>query len=98
MKLRYHPGLSTWPLTWLVMSGAHEKKAPGESAVFTNIRLSSIDPITTCYLTVEFENEEYLGTLLCKGHELCDVVYQMLQQNIGQSLGEIGDLDLSDVI
>ncbi len=76
------------------MSGAHEKRSPGESAVLTHVALSKIDPITICYLTVQFENEEYLGTLLCKGPELCRTVYQILQNHIGKPMNEIGDFDL----
>ncbi len=80
------------------MSGGHEKTSPGETAVLTNVALSNIDPITICYLTVQFEDEQYLGTLLCRDPEVCRTAYQILQEHIGKPINEIGDLDLPDVI
>ena len=76
------------------MSGLHEKRSPGESAILTNVALSNINPITTCYLTVQFENEPYMGTLLCKGPVVCRTMYQILQEHIGKPIKEIGDVDL----
>jgi hypothetical protein len=76
------------------MSGSHEKKSPGKSGVLTNVSLSRVTPITTCYLTIQFEDESYMGTVLCKDSTVCQNLYQALQKNLGKSLDEIADLDL----
>lgn len=95
MKLHEHPGISTWPLSWLALSGSHEKKTPHDSAVLTNVALSRIDPITICYLTTRIEDETYMGTLLLRDAELCRTIFNLLMQNIGKPIRDIADLELS---
>ena len=94
MKLREHPGISAWPLTWLALSGSQEKKIPHDSATLTNVALSRVYPITICYLTTRIEDETYMGTLLFKYSDLCLQIYILLQKSIGKPIGEIGQLEL----
>jgi hypothetical protein len=62
--------------------------------ILTNLGLSQIEPITTCYLTVQFEGELYMGTVLCDG-AVCQGLETLLQDHMGKPMQEIGDLDFS---
>jgi hypothetical protein len=42
---------------------------------------------------IDFE-ESYLGTLLFRDAAICRLIYNLLQNHIGASIKEIGDLDL----
>ena len=95
--LREHPRVSTWPPSWIALSGSTKKKCPGEAGILTNLGLAQIEPITTCYLTVQFEGELYMGTVLCDG-ALCRGLVTLLKHHMGKPMQEIGDLDLSDVL
>jgi hypothetical protein len=94
MKLREHPGISSWPTNWLAMSGSKEKKFPGEAGNLTNVRLSHIEPILKIYLTVEYEGESYMGTLLCKDAAACRVIHDVLRKQIGKPFKEIANLEI----
>jgi hypothetical protein len=94
MKLREHPGISSWPTNWLAMSGSKEKKLPGEAGNLTNLRLSQIEPISKIYLTVEYEGESYMGTLLCKDAAVARNVHDFLQKQIGRPFKEIADMEI----
>jgi hypothetical protein len=50
---------------------------------------------TKCYLVIEYEAEHYLGVLLFDDVAFCHQITDLLQQHIGRSIGEIGDLDVS---
>jgi hypothetical protein len=84
MKLSEHPGISTWPLTWLALSGSREKKLPHHSAMLINVALSRVEPITICYLTTRIEDETYTGTLLCQDPDVCRTIFEVLTQSIGK--------------
>jgi len=47
-----------------------------------------------CYVVIEDENENYTGTLLFDNARLCRQVADVLQQHLGRSIKEIGDLDI----
>jgi hypothetical protein len=96
VKLREHPEISTWPPSWLAMSGSQEKKLPPDSATLINVALSRIDPVTICYLTVQHEDETYMGTLLCKDSFFCQTIYDVLKEKFGRSIKEIADFELPD--
>jgi hypothetical protein len=92
MKLRDHPGVGNWPPNWLSLSGAGEKKLTGEVGVLTDLKFSTLDPITILYLTIQVEEEPYMGTLLCKDNVLCQRLNDLLQKNRGKPIKEIGSL------
>jgi hypothetical protein len=95
MKLREHPlmsyrGISNWPPLW-----CHTGKPSlrGEIGV-----LASADCDRTgrrCYLSMDFQNERYIGTLLFNDFAFCVLIAKALKTRIGLSIKEIGDLDFS---
>ena len=94
MKLREHPGLSNWPPDWLSTSGS-KTQLRGEAGTLTNVGLSRIEPITTIYLTVEYEGDSFMGTLFCKDAVVCRVVHDVLQKQIGRPFKQVSDLEIS---
>ena len=49
-----------------------------------------------CFLTIEYENEPYIGCLYVKYSAFCKQLCGLLQHHIGDTVREIGDLDVSD--
>jgi hypothetical protein len=94
MKLREHPGISSWPTNWIAMSGSKEKKLRGEAGNLTDVRLSRIEPIMTIYLTVEYEADSYIGTLVCKDAVACRVIHDVLRKHTGKPFKEIANLEI----
>jgi hypothetical protein len=95
MKLRDHPlmiyrGVQNWPPVWC-RTGKHPLK--GEIGV-----LASADTArqgNRCYVSMDFEDERYTGTLLFDDVVFGWFVTKSFKDRIGASIKDIGDLDLS---
>jgi hypothetical protein len=48
-----------------------------------------------CYLVIQDENENYTGILHFDDTRVCREVAKLLQNHLGRSIKEIGDLDVS---
>lgn len=100
MELRKHPLMrhdekSNWPPVWTRASiGAPERGLRGE---FGTLKRVKCDTITTgkCFLMMEHESQDYVGTLLFDDGLFCWLLSVELKQHIGKSLKEIGYLELS---
>jgi hypothetical protein len=95
MKLRDHPlmicrGVQNWPPVWC-RTGKQPLK--GEIGV-----LASADTARTaarCYLSINFENERYTGTLSFDDVAFGWFVTKTFKDRIGEPIKDIGDLDVS---
>jgi hypothetical protein len=101
MKLRDHPalvlsgGFRSWPPIWVHSRGTPEvKKLHGEIGVFTGTIRHEAVP-STIFLRMEFENESYLGFLVVGKPMFCLQLDNLLQEHVGRTIAEIGDIDLS---
>jgi hypothetical protein len=98
MQLRDHPlmttrnGANIWPPTWST-TGQNDTPARGEVGILRYVKGSSES--RKCFLVMEHENNHYVGTLWFRDLAFCSQICDILQQNIGRSIKEIGDLDLS---
>ena len=101
MQLRDHPlmsyrGVCNWPPTWLRTGGGSsdifQNKLHGEIGVLDQVFLSRVTPYTRCYLTIEFEGEPYMGTLIFEDATFCRQVFKLLENQIPKPIKEIGDL------
>jgi hypothetical protein len=95
VKLRDHPlmsyrGMANWPPVWCRTGEQH---LTGE--IGTLVNADSDRTGKKCYLTIAFENQRYLGTLLFSDDRMCWFVTRTLKNRIGLSIKEIGDLDLT---
>jgi hypothetical protein len=100
MKLRDHPlmsynGVSSWPPTWLWGGGVRYVPAVGEVGVLKDVIRSSTEPYEKCFLIMEHEGRKYMGTLVFGDSNFCQEIYTVLTERRGNSIKEIGGVDLN---
>jgi hypothetical protein len=98
VKLRDHPRMRhrdapNWPPVWRQSRIDGVKEMNGEVGVLIYVYAAADS--RKCYLVIEHENENYTGTLLFDDARLSRQVAKLLQHHRGQSIKEIGDLDVS---
>jgi hypothetical protein len=97
--LRDHPlmscrGLSNWPPVWtLATPEGKQKVIRDELWVLRHVRAYE-ESSTKCYLIIEYEGQRYIGALLFDNVAFCRQITALLQRHLGDSIQEIGDLDL----
>ena len=62
------------------------------------IKLSTLEPCDACFLTIEHEGQEYVGALLLGDPLFCCQIFTLLTEHNGESIQQIGDIDLSDSV
>lgn len=92
MQLRRCSSIN-WPPNWIRIEGEGNPKLTGEIGILRSIVRSRLEPLTTCYLTMEFQGCSYLGTLSFRERSLSDQVFELLQQHRGDSIQQIGNLE-----
>ena len=94
MKIREHP-LIHWPITWTRIDGDGEANLTGEIGIFKSASISRVEPLTTCYLLMDFQAGSYLGRLVFEDSAACRRAVDLLQKCEGRSIQQIGDLESS---
>jgi hypothetical protein len=92
MKLRHCSSIN-WPPDWIRIDGEGDAKLTGEFGILRSIVRSCLEPVTTCYLTMEFQGCSYMGTLSFRERSLSDQVFELLQRHSGDSIQQIGSLE-----
>ena len=97
MQLRDHPlmvlrGVRSWPPIWTNRNMDKPKLLKGEIGTLIDTYTVRGD---SCFLVIEHESETYVGALLLEDTVFCRRVCDLLKQKVGQSISQIGDLDLS---
>jgi hypothetical protein len=101
MKLRYHPlmaykGVHSWPPSWSRWGGSYENIHPtGEVGILKHVLPSILPASKICFLIIEHDGAEYIGTLLLSDPIFCREIWTLLVQNCGKAIRDIGDIDLS---
>ena len=99
MQLRHHPKMwygdvYSWPPVWTKIAGPGADNLEDESATLLSATLSRLDPPTACHLTVELNGTSYMGMARTDDSVFCRRLCAFLQNYVGKSMKEIGDLDL----
>ena len=99
MRLRDHPaltisGIPSWPPVWVRRRTKATRKVYGELGVFTGSVFNESMP-TAIFMKMEFKAREYMGFLSVGDAVFCLQLDRLLNQNIGRSIEEIGDIDIS---
>jgi len=83
-----------WPPLW---TGAKEKAHQTLTGEIGTLRYVYANQIiwTKCYLIVEHEKENYVGSLVFTSHDVSRKVVGLLRTHIGKTIAEIGDLEIS---
>jgi hypothetical protein len=99
MDLRQHPGMNhrgvaNWPPVWVHARGDGYKSLKGEVGVLKFVHASN-GTSNKFYLVMEHEGTKYVGCLICKDVTFCFQLANLLRLQVGRTIKEIGDLDLS---
>lgn len=102
MKLRAHPLMTyrqvpNWPPVWTQTTKTGRRTIKGEIGVLKYVYTSGGVPSDKCFLVIEHENEQYVGTLLFDNLTFCAQLCAMLQSQVGRSIQQIGDLDVAHI-
>ncbi len=98
-KLRDHPlmgyrSVPNWPPVWVRCSRGPYAKITGELGVLTDVKWYDLTA-NRCFLLIEFQSERYMGSLIFDDAAFCRQIHDLLQDHTGESIREIGDLDIS---
>jgi hypothetical protein len=102
MMLRDHPlmsyhGVTNWPPMWTQGIEKNKKIVRDEVGILRYVH--DVSPRSKkIYLVIEYEREHYVGTLIFDDIPFRHQITNLLQQNIGRPIEEIGDLDLSHML
>jgi hypothetical protein len=100
MLFRDHPlmmykGNQSWPPAWLWTAGYDNTHPLGEVGILKAVLRSHIEPDDRCFLVMEHCGAEYLGALLLNDPSFCREIFEVLVRNVGKTIQEIGDIDLT---
>lgn len=97
MRLRDHPLMknptTTWPPAWIWIGGRRDKKPKGEAGILQDVRKYKVGT-NRCFLVIEHEQELYVGCIHLENRLLGDEIYELLRNEIGQSIANIGAMDI----
>lgn len=99
MHFRDHPLLkhgkvNTWPPVWVNTRGGDKKVLRGEVGVLREVIANNFTG-NKCFLVIDNENENYVGTLFIDDPAFCRYITRFLQGRLGQSIKSIGDSDIT---
>jgi len=99
MLLRDHPlmmykGNRSWPPAWLWTAGYDTTHRQGEVGILKVALRSHISRKTGVFLVMEHSAAEYVGALLLDDSAFCRGIFEILLQHLGNTIQEIGDIDL----
>ena len=87
-------GLSNWPPIWTSVANKQINTLTGELG---NLKHAITDDQLPCkcFLVIEYEGENYMGSLLFDDAAFCNQIADLLQFYLGSSIEKIGDLDIT---
>jgi hypothetical protein len=100
MQLRDHPllirksGFCSWPPIWTTTRHDRNDKPTGEVGVLEDTLMSSLIN-NKIFMFMQYRGFRYMGFLAFDDPVFCGQIYTLLKSNIGLSIKEIGDLDVS---
>jgi hypothetical protein len=101
VKLRNHPlmvrrsGFACWPPYWWTPR-QKEIVPAGEVGTLQSVRMDWI--CNKLFLMMEHDDLAYLGVLQFDDICFCQHLHDILNENLGRSMAEIGDLDLGYLV
>jgi len=67
----------------------------GDVGILKDVILSRVEPYDHCFLIMEHEGQEYVGTLLFEDPLFCREIYKLLVEHCGKPIQQIADMDLN---
>jgi hypothetical protein len=101
VKLKDHPlllyhGVSSWPPAWAWIGLSQNKYPKGEVGILKEVSADTAQK--RCFLTIEYENDRYMGCLFVSDRSFCQQLFTILQQHLGWTVEQVGGLDVSDTL
>jgi hypothetical protein len=102
MKLRDHPlmmrksGMASWPPYWKC-AARNGDGVQGELGTLEDVSMNDLIA-NKIFLAMEHVSERYIAILAFDDAMFAKQLYPLLLENIGRSIKEIGDLDLSHLL
>ena len=94
VKLRDHPLLRRhWPPTWIAVTIVSPPAPAGEVAILKNAHSSRIDN-RRMFVSIEHDEARYLAILDLEDREFCQRLIELMQQNYGKTIQEIGNIEI----
>src|SRR5882724_4009476 len=72
-------GIVNWPPIRIWTGGERNKRPRGEVGVLIKVELSLLDP-RRLFLTIQYNNSEYMGCLLFDDATFCRDIYHLLKR------------------
>jgi hypothetical protein len=100
MQLRDHPlmvrksGFKTWPPLWTTTHHDQNDKPTGEIGTLEQVIVHELLD-NKIFLFILFQSFRYMGFMSFDDLAFCSQIHTLLQAHIGQTIKEIGDIDLS---
>jgi hypothetical protein len=100
MHLRDHPlmirksGYPSWPPAWTTTRHDRDDKPIGEVGSLEDVMMSDLMN-NKVFMFMQCDGLRYMGFMAFDDPIFCNAIYTLLQSNIGRSISEIGDLDVS---
>jgi hypothetical protein len=105
MELRKHPLMShgpipNWPPICVWRSGNGKERIPPytEIGILKEIWRAYTRPELTLFLIITHEGNEYTACLMFKDCMFCTQIYTLLTEHVGDSIKDIGSLDVSHIL
>jgi hypothetical protein len=93
--MTYHQ-IGNWPPVWTVPQREGGEKLKGEIGTLKYVHSATLDISSSkCFLVIEYEGQHYYGALLFDDITFCSQISAILRTQLGHSIKEIGDLDLT---
>jgi hypothetical protein len=88
--------MRSWPPTWAWIGLKKNKNPTGEVGILKEV--TSDLELRRCFLTIEYENEFYMGCLFVRDRSFCRQLSTFLKPYVGYAIEQIADLDVSDTL
>jgi len=103
VKFRDHPYLirkdehRVWPPTWTPANVYWAEKPYGEIGILEDVVNSHLCE-SKIFLFMRHRGHPYIAELVFDDPEICRIIFTNLEDKVGFSIKEIGDLDLSHTL
>jgi hypothetical protein len=87
-------GFKTWPPLWTTTHHDQNDKPTGEIGTLEQVIVHELLD-NKIFLFILFQSFRYMGFMSFDDLAFCSQIHTLLKANIGRSLKEIGDVDLS---
>jgi hypothetical protein len=100
MQLRDHPlmirksGYPNWPPKWTTTNPDKDDKPIGEVGILEDVVMSNLID-NKIFMFMQLYGFRYMGFMGFEDPPFCNQLYLLIKANIGRSIKEIGDLDVS---